>query len=114
MSAKMISADKFFTFFVIPNQIKTFGVGFKSVCVYQHIHIEKPGLSNKSGFCFAISFAMRRHASKLPYIATASSTESSPLPTWNAATRICTVSGSLTPSTSGEIVRSAGTLPNGA
>ena len=34
----MISADKFFTFFVIPNQIKTFGVGFKRVCVYQHIH----------------------------------------------------------------------------
>lgn len=56
----------------------------------------------------------RRDYSKEPYFLMASSIVISPLPTLKAATRIWTVSGSLTPRTSGEKVRSAGTLPKGA
>ena len=52
--------------------------------------------------------------SKLPYIATASSMVISPFPTLNAAIRSWTVSGSVMPIISGEMVRSAGTWPKGA
>ena len=52
--------------------------------------------------------------SKFPYIATASSTVISPFPTWNAARRSRTVSGSRMPSTSGDMILSDGTRPKGA
>jgi len=55
-----------------------------------------------------------RFYSRLPYIATASSTVISPLPTWKAACRIWTVMGSRMPSISGEMVWSEGTWLKGA
>ncbi len=47
--------------------------------------------------------------SRLPYIATASSTEISPFPTRNAAARVCTATVSIIPSISGEMIRLEGT-----
>ena len=71
-------------------------------------------LKRKKGLrCFPQPLVFIRY-SKRPYIATASSTERSPMPTRNAAVRIWTVSGSLMPSASGDRMRSEGPWPKGA